>query len=286
MKTAQEQHWDMVIEPRSRLFQLNLKEVWSHRYLLTMFIRRDIVAVYKQTILGPLWFIIQPILTTITFVIIFGNVAKISTDGLPKILFYLAGITIWNYFAETLNATSQTFVTNASIFGKVYFPRLVLPVSKVFSGMIKFGIQFGLFLVVLAYFLFTGAPVHPDLPGILLVTPVVVLIMAGLGLGFGLILSALTTKYRDLVFLIAFGVQLLMYATPVIYPVSSISSNYQWIISVNPMTWLVEAFRKVFLGAGELHWMGLLYSFGFMTVLLVFGVLIFNRVEKTFMDTV
>jgi len=244
------------------------------------------VAVYKQTILGPLWFIIQPILTTITFVIIFGNVAKISTDGLPKILFYLAGITIWNYFAETLNATSQTFVTNASIFGKVYFPRLVLPVSKVFSGMIKFGIQFGLFLVVLAYFLFTGAPVHPDLPGILLVTPVVVLIMAGLGLGFGLILSALTTKYRDLVFLIAFGVQLLMYATPVIYPVSSISSNYQWIISVNPMTWLVEAFRKVDLGAGELHWMGLLYSFGFMTVLLVFGVLIFNRVEKTFMDTV
>ncbi len=276
----------MVIEPRSRLFQLNLKEVWSHRYLLTMFIRRDIVAVYKQTILGPLWFIIQPILTTITFVIIFGNVAKISTDGLPKILFYLAGITIWNYFAETLNATSQTFVTNASIFGKVYFPRLVLPVSKVFSGMIKFGIQFGLFLAVLVYFLFTGAPVHPDLPGILLVTPVVVLIMAGLGLGFGLILSALTTKYRDLVFLIAFGVQLLMYATPVIYPVSSISSNYQWIISVNPMTWLVEAFRKVYLGAGELHWMGLLYSFGFMTVLLVFGVLIFNRVEKTFMDTV
>jgi lipopolysaccharide transport system permease protein len=280
------QEWDLVIKPRDSVFKLNLKEVWNYRYLLVMFVRRDIVSVYKQTILGPIWFFVQPILTTIVFVVIFGNIARISTDGLPQVLFYLAGITMWNYFAEILTATSSTFITNASIFGKVYFPRLVLPLSKVISGLIKFGIQFLLFAFALVYFLIKGSSVYPDIRGILFVTPIVLIIMAGLGLGLGLILSALTTKYRDLIFLITFGVQLGMYATPVIYPISSISSKYKWIIQANPMSSLVEAFRKVYLGAGELSWPGLTYSFGFTAVILVLGIIIFNRVEKTFMDTV
>ena len=279
--------WDLIIEPRSSLFQLNLRDVWRYKYLLWMFVKRDLVSVYKQTILGPVWFFIQPILTTVTFVVVFGNIAKISTDGLPQILFYLAGITVWNYFSETLLATSNTFITNANIFGKVYFPRLVLPLSKVISGLIKFAIQFLLFLLTLAFFLIKGTPaLHPDLSGILLVTPVIIVIMAGLGLGLGLILSALTTKYRDLVFLITFGIQLGMYATPVIVPASAFSAKYQWIIRLNPMSPLVEGFRKVWLGAGVLSWSWILYSLIATLVILLVGVVIFNRVEKTFMDTV
>ena len=281
-----EEDWDMVIEPKASIFSLNLKEVWHHGYLLTMFVKRDVVAVYKQTILGPLWFFIQPLLTTVTFTIVFGNIAKISTDGLPQVLFYMAGITIWNYFSESLTNTSNTFTTNANIFGKVYFPRLVMPLSKVISGLLKFGIQYLLFIVFLIYFLYNGADIHPDPLGILIVTPIVIIVMAGLGLGLGLILSSLTTKYRDLVFLITFGIQLLMYATPVIYPLSSMGDKYRWLIEANPLSWLVEAFRKVYLGEGQLSVMGLLYSFTFMSVILVLGVLIFNRVEKTFMDTV
>jgi lipopolysaccharide transport system permease protein len=289
MKTSVEQStedWDLVIEPKSSIFHLNLREVWSYKYLLWMFVKRDIVSVYKQTILGPLWFFIQPILTTITYVVIFGNIAKISTDGLPQILFYLAGVTVWNYFAETLTSTSNTFIINAPIFGKVYFPRLIMPLSKVFSGLIKFAIQFFLFILVILFFLFKDSVVRPDLLGILAITPIVLFIMAGLGFGLGLILSALTTKYRDLIFLITFGIQLAMYATPVIYPVSAIGEKYRWLIESNPMTWLVEAFRKVYLGAGELSWSGLLYSFTFMVTILVIGTIIFNRVERTFMDTV
>ena len=278
--------WDLVIEPRSSIFQLNLKDLWHYRYLLVMFVKRDLVAVYKQTILGPIWFFIQPILTTITFVVIFGNIAKISTDGLPQILFYLAGITVWNYFSETLNSTSNTFIANANIFGKVYFPRLILPFSKVISGLIKFAIQFLLFALTLIYFLLKGASVHPDLWGIISVTPIILVIMAGLGLGLGLILSALTTKYRDLSFLITFGIQLGMYATPIIYPLSALHSKYKILILANPMSSLVEAFRKIYLGAGELSWTGLIYSFAFTVVILVIGIIIFNRVEKTFMDTV
>jgi lipopolysaccharide transport system permease protein len=278
--------WDLVIKPRSSIFKLNLKEVWHYRYLLVMFVRRDIVSVYKQTVLGPIWFFIQPILTTIVYVVIFGNIAKISTDGLPQILFYLAGITIWNYFSEILTTTSNTFVTNASIFGKVYFPRLVLPLSKVFSGLIKFGIQFFLFVLVLSYFLLKGSAIYPDFLGIILFTPIVLIIMACLGLGLGLILSSLTTKYRDLTFLVAFGVQLGMYATPVIYPLSAIHSKYKFFIDLNPMSSLVEAFRKVYLGAGDLSWEGLSYSLGFTAVILVMGIIIFNQVQKTFMDTV
>jgi lipopolysaccharide transport system permease protein len=278
--------WDLVIKPRTSIFKLNLGEVWRFKYLLVMFVKRDIVSMYKQTILGPLWFFIQPILTTIVFVVIFGNIAKISTDGLPQVLFYLAGITIWNFFAEVLTSTSNTFVTNASIFGKVYFPRLILPLSKVISGLIKFWIQFLLFAIALIYFVIKGAPVHPSFLGILVVMPIVLFIMGGVGLGMGLILSALTTKYRDLIFLITFGIQLGMYATPVIYPLSALSSKYKWIILGNPLSSLVEAFRKVFLGVGELSSQGLLYSFCCMIVLMVVGIIIFNRVEKTFMDTV
>jgi len=278
--------WDLDIEPRTRLFSLDLREVWNHGYLLMMFVRRDIVSVYKQTILGPLWFFIQPLLTTVTYTVIFGNIAQISTDGLPQTLFYMAGITIWNYFSETLTATSTTFTTNASIFGKVYFPRLVMPLSKAISGLVKFGIQYLLFIGFLAFFVAMGSHVRPDLPGILLVTPVVVGIMAGIGLGLGLILSSLTTKYRDLTFLITFGINLLMYATPVIYPLSSMSKKFSWLIEANPLSWLVEAFRKVYLGAGELSVPGLLYSFGFMAVILMAGMLVFNKVEKNFMDTV
>ncbi len=278
--------WDMVIGPRRNLFKLDLKEVWQYRYLLQMFVRRDIVAVYKQTVLGPVWFFIQPILTTIVFVVIFGNIAKISTDGLPQILFYLSGITMWNYFAETLTATSNTFVLNANIFGKVYFPRLVLPLSKVVSGLIKFAIQFLLFALTLAYFLIRGANVHPAWSKILFILPVLLIIMGGLGLGLGLVLSALTTKYRDLTFLVVFGVQLGMYATPIIYPLSAVSPKMRWLVVANPLSSLVEAFRNIFLGTGTLSAGGLMYSFGCMLLLLAFGAIIFNRVEKNFMDTV
>ena len=280
------ENWDLVIEPRSGIFQLNLKDVWRYKYLLWMFVKRDLVSVYKQTILGPVWFFIQPILTTITYMVIFGGIAKISTDGLPPMLFYLAGITIWNYFAETLSTTSNTFVTNASIFGKVYFPRLVLPLSKVISGLIKFAIQFLLFAITWIYFLAKGTPITPDIPGILIITPIVLIIMGGLGLGLGLILSALTTKYRDLSFLIVFGIQLGMYATPIIYPLSTITSKYKWLIVANPLSSLVEGFRKVYLGTGTLNWNSLLYSFSCMVIVMIFGIIIFNRIEKTFMDTV
>jgi lipopolysaccharide transport system permease protein len=283
---AGQENWDLVIEPRSSIFQLPLKELWNYRYLLVMFVKRDIVSVYKQTVLGPVWFFIQPILTTITFVVVFGSIAKISTDGLPQILFYLAGITIWNYFSETLSATSNTFIVNASIFGKVYFPRLILPLSKVISGLIKFGIQFLLFALTLIYFLLKGSSVHPNIWEILIFTPVILIIMGGLGLGLGLILSAMTTKYRDLNFLISFGIQLGMYATPVIYPLSAIHSKYKKLVIANPMSSLVETFRKIYLGNGELSLTGLVYSMGCSIIILFFGIIIFNKVEKTFMDTV
>ncbi len=284
--SGKQDDWDLVIEPRGRLINLNLKELFGHGYLIRMFVWRDFVSIYKQTILGPLWFFIQPLLTTLTFTVIFGNVANISTDGLPQMVFYMSGITIWNYFSETLTATSNTFIQNANLFGKVYFPRLVMPITKVVSGLMKFGIQFMLFLSFIAYYMYTGSNVEPDLRGILLVTPVVLLIMAGIGLGIGMILSALTTKYRDLVFLITFGIQLFMYATPVIYPMSSMSSRYKWIIEANPLSWIVEAFRKVYLGTGQLDWNGILYSFGFMIVILLVGIVTFNKVERTFIDNV
>jgi lipopolysaccharide transport system permease protein len=277
--------WDMLIEPTRNLLDLRLRELWRARDLILLFVRRDFVSVYKQTILGPLWYLIQPLLTTITFTVIFGNIANLPTDGLPQFLFYMSGTVIWGYFAECLNKTSNTFVQNANLFGKVYFPRLAVPVSILLSNLITFVIQFLLFLVFVLYFHLRGTALHPNWVWIAL-SPVLVLMMAGLGLGFGIIISSLTTKYRDLRFLVTFGVQLLMYATPVIYPVSSIPEKYRWLIYANPLTPVVEAFRYGFLGAGTVDAGHLLYSLGFMLVVVLAGALVFNRVEQTFMDTV
>lgn len=276
--------WDFRIEPNNEPLSIGFSKVWKYRDLLMLFVKRDIVTVYKQTILGPLWFFIQPILTTITFMFIFGNLAGLSTDGVPQLLFYLSGVTIWNYFNETLTQTSKTFTENAPIFGKVYFPRLVIPLSKVISNLLKFAIQFGLFLITLLIFYFLGKEVSPNL--YILLTPFLLVLMGGLGLGFGLISSALTTKYRDLTFLIAFGVQLLMYATPVIYPMSSISEKYQLFLWLNPLTSIVESFKYAYLGSGILNWFWLGYSVIFTGILLFLGALTFNKIEKSFVDTV
>jgi lipopolysaccharide transport system permease protein len=241
--------------------------------------------VYKQTILGPLWYLIQPLLTTLTFTFIFGQVASLPTDGLPQFLFYMSGTVVWSYFAACLTKTSETFVQNANLFGKVYFPRMTVPVSILFSNLITFLIQFALFLVFVGYFAVRGTPIHLNWLWIAL-SPLLILMMAGLGLGFGIIISSLTTKYRDLRFLVTFGVTLLMYATPVIYPVSSIPERFRWVILANPMTPIVEAFRYAFLGAGTVDLGQLIYSFVFMLVVVIVGSIIFNRVEQTFMDTV
>jgi lipopolysaccharide transport system permease protein len=276
--------WDLIIRPQRSLFDLHLGDLWRYRDLVMLFVRRDFVSVYKQTILGPLWYLIQPLLTTLTFTVIFGNIAQLPTDGLPQFLFYMSGTVIWTYFAECLTKTSNTFVNNAALFGKVYFPRLAVPVSILFSNLITFGIQFAFFLVFMAFFAISGSAILPNIW--MLFTPLLVLMMAGLGLGFGIIISSLTTKYRDLRFLVQFGVSLLMYATPVIYPVSSIPVRFQTLIKLNPMTPIVETFRYAFLGAGSVHTLDLLYSFGFMVAIVAIGAVMFNRVEATFMDTV
>lgn len=281
---TQEQHWTEIIEPESSLLDLKLGDVWRYRDLLMMFVRRDFVATYKQTILGPIWFVIQPILTTLTFVLIFGKIAGISTDGTPMMLFYLAGVTLWNYFAECLNKTASVFRDNASIFGKVYFPRLVMPLSIILSNLVRLGIQFVLFLGVWIYYLYSTDKVHPN--GYIVLFPLLIILLGGLALAFGMIISALTTKYRDLVFLLTFGVQLLMYATPVIYPLSAISSKYAWLIRLNPMTSIVETFRYGFLGSGQVELSGLLYTTVFTIVSLAIGTVIFNKIERGFMDTV
>lgn len=278
------EQWDLVIRPRRSIFQIDIKAIWEYRDLLAMFVKRDIVVVYKQTILGPLWFFIQPIMTTLIYIIVFGRIAQISTDGVPMILFYLSGIIMWNYFSECFNITAKTFTENAGIFGKVYFPRLIMPLSKVISGLIKFGIQFGLFLIVYFYFLFHTESIHPNIS--LLLVPYLIVLMALLGLGFGIIFTSLTTKYRDLNFLISFGVQLLMYATPVIYPVSAIPEKYKLYILANPMTPIIEAFKHAFLGTGYLNTGSLLYATAFTTVILLMGVIIFNKTEQNFIDTV
>jgi lipopolysaccharide transport system permease protein len=283
-KIATSENWTEIIEPKTRLLDLRLNELWRYRDLVMMFVRRDFVANYKQTILGPLWFFIQPLLTTIMFIFIFGKVAKLSTDGLPMLVFYLAGVTIWNYFAETLNKTASVFRDNAQMFGKVYFPRLTMPVSIVISNLVRFLIQFALFLTVWVYYFFKEGTIQPTI--YLLLTPVLVLMMGLLALGFGMIFSSLTTKYRDLVFLLTFGVQLLMYATPVIYPLSSIADKYKMIILANPMSAIVETFRYGFLGSGSFSWWQLGYSFIFAVGIMLLGTVIFNRVEKSFTDTV
>jgi lipopolysaccharide transport system permease protein len=282
--SANTEDWTLVIRPKSGWFDLHLGDLWRYRDLVMMFVRRDFFSLYKQTILGPLWFIIQPLLTTLTFTIIFGNVAQLSTDGLPKVLFYLSGITAWNYFSECMMKTSETFNQNSAIFGKVFFPRLAVPLSVVISNLIKFGIQLGLFLGFYFYFLAGDNNIHPT--SALFLLPVLLIMMAALGLGAGIIVSSLTTRYRDLRFLVQFGTQLLMYTTPVIFPLSRIPDQYRWIIVANPMTPIIETFRYGFLGTGTFSWDLLIYSAVMTTIILAVGVLLFNRVEKTFMDTV
>lgn len=285
MPSQNNEDWTLEIYPKTKLLDLNLKEIWRYRDLLTLFVRRDFVAVYKQTIFGPLWFFVQPILTTIMFMVVFGGIAKMSTDGMPQAVFYLAGIVSWNYFAEALKTTSETFIQNASVFGKVYFPRIITPLSIVISKLLTFGVQFALFLLVYFYYLwFTDAPLKPN--ATLFLVPFLILITAGLGLGLGLLITALTTKYRDFKFLITFAIQLGMYATPIIYPASSIEGKLKTVIMLNPMSSIIETFRYAFLGVGNFSWGGLVYSFTVMAVLLVIGVITFNKVEKTFMDTV
>ncbi len=276
--------WDMIISPHRNLFDLRLGELWHARDLIMLFVRRDFVAGYKQTILGPLWYLIQPLLTTLVFTVIFGKIAKLPTDGLPPFLFYMCGTVIFGYFASSLSKTSDTFVSNAGLFGKVYFPRLAVPVSILISNLIAFVIQFGFFLGWIVYFSLTGTKLHTN--WWVLLTPVLLLMMAGLGLGFGIIVSSMTTKYRDLRFLVQFGVQLLQYVTPVIYPLSSMSPKYQALIRLNPLTSVVEAFRYAYLGSGSVNLLQLGYSFAIMVVAIAIGAVIFNRVEATFMDTV
>jgi lipopolysaccharide transport system permease protein len=281
---AQSEDWTLIIRPKSGWFDLHLADLWRYRDLVMLFVRRDFVSTYKQTILGPLWFIIQPLLTTLTFTLIFGNIAQLSTDGLPKILFYLSGVTAWNYFSECLLRTSETFSANANIFGKVYFPRLAVPVSIVISNLIKFAIQLGLFLGFYLFFLARGTAIRPTMA--LLLLPVLLLMMAALGLGSGIIVSSLTTRYRDLRFLVQFGAQLLMYSTPVIFPLSKLPEQYRWIMLANPMTSVIEAFRYAFLGTGTFSWLLLGISAAVTLIILAIGVLLFNHVEKSFMDTV
>lgn len=285
MSISKEKRFTNEIKPRSALIDFKLGEIWRYRDLVIMFVKRDLVTLYKQTVLGPLWYLIQPILTTIVFTVIFSKVAEISTDGLPPMLFYLAGITAWNYFAESFKNTADTFKRNENIFGKVYFPRVVMPLSIVISGLLKFGIQFLLFIGFIIYYLYQGISVMPIWDMIWLI-PFLLLIMGFLGLGFGMIISSLTTKYRDLVFLIQFGIQLLMYTTPVIYPLSAIPDKYRWAIEANPVSSIIETFRYIFLGEGTFSWNSLLYSTVFTVVLMFFAMIVFNRTEKNFMDTV
>ena len=280
------ENYDLIIRPKRHAFDINFKEIWAYRDLLKMFVKRDIITIYKQTILGPIWFIVQPIMTTLIYIVVFGNIAKISTDGVPQPLFYLAGITIWGYFAESFNTTAKTFTENAAIFGKVYFPRLIMPFAKVTSGLIKFGIQFILFMAIYLYYIFSGdSSINPNWNIALL--PVYLLLMAAYGLGAGIIFTSLTTKYRDLTFLLAFGVQLLMYASPVIYPVSTIESpTLRTLVMYNPFTPILEGFKYAFLGAGEFSWFSLGYSAAVAAILLAFGIVIFHKTERNFIDTV
>lgn len=278
-----EQKWTTVIQPKNKLFDLKLKELWIYRDLIVMFVKRDFKTMYKQTILGPLWIIINPILTTLMQVVVFGNIANISTDGMPQFLFYMAGNTVWMYFSSCLTKTSNTFVGNANVFGKVYFPRLVTPISIVISGLITFAVQFAIFLVSDIYYAVKGI-VHPNLMVLLL--PVLILEIAILGMGCGIIISALTTKYRDLAVLVSFGMQLWMYGSAVIYPVSSLPEKWGELLMLNPVVPIIEAFRYAFTGRGTFSVPYLMISMAISVVILFIGIVIFNKVEKNFMDTV
>jgi lipopolysaccharide transport system permease protein len=276
--------WDLIIKPKSSVFNIGFKQLWRYRDLLLLFVKRDFVSVYKQTILGPIWIFVQPVLTAITFTVIFSNGAGIDTKGIPPFLFYLAGITLWTYFADCLTKTSNTFIANAGIFGKVYFPRLILPLSVLISNVLKLGIQLLLFIVVWLYHIAYTDKIHPNSHMLLL--PVLIVMMAGLGLGFGIIISSLTTKYRDLTFLVAFGVQLMMYGSSIVLPLSTVTGKFRELLLLNPVTPIIEAFKYGFVGEGFFDWGYILYSFSFMIILLVISTIVFNKVEKNFMDTV
>lgn len=283
-KTITNENWTTVIKPKSGWFDIHLGELWRYRDLIMLFVKRDFTAVYKQTILGPLWFILQPLFSTLVFTVIFGRVAKIPTDGIPHVLFYLAGIVMWNYFASSLGKTSDTFYTNSRIFGKVYFPRLSVPISVVITNLITFSIQFLLFLLLLVYFYLHGREFSLHWTAVLL--PLLIVQMAALGLGTGIIVSSLTTRYRDFVYVVSFGVQLWMYASPVVYPLSQVPEKWRAIYLINPMASVIETFKYMFLGVGgvSVHEYGI--GLGVTAVLLFAGIVLFSRIEKTFMDTI
>jgi lipopolysaccharide transport system permease protein len=291
MSSTTEEQWTTVIKPRNKLFEVNLKEIWDYRDLISLFIKRNIITQYKQTILGPLWWVIQPALTVIMYMVVFGGIAGIPTDGVPQPLFYLGGVCMWQYFSDCLSKTSNTFVANAGIFGKVYFPRLVMPLSTVISNLVRFSIQFGLFVLVYVYYAIIGKAPHPN--WYFALAPLLVVMMAGLALGFGIVISSMTTKYRDLQVLFSFIVQLWMYGTPIVYPLSQVAGktvlgmDLQFIMCLNPVTPVIETFKYGALNAGQfIGWGWLGYSFAFMVIVLALGILIFNKVQKSFMDTV
>ena len=285
--SPQEEEWLFEITPKNKFLTLNLKEIWQYRDLLMLFVKRDVVTVYKQTILGPLWYLIQPLFTSIIFTIIFNNVAGIDTGSVPPFLFNLAGITIWNYFTSCLNDTSDTFKKNAAIFGKVYFPRVIMPLSVVVSNLLKFGIQFAIFIAFYIYYYFQGAEISMN--GLAVFFPILVAMMGILGLGLGMIISSLVTKYRDFTYLIGFGVQLLMYLSAVMYPMALLKEKlpkYGWLVDFNPLAYIVETTRFMLLSSGEISILGLAMSFVLTILIFVGGLLMFNKTEKSFIDTV
>jgi len=284
LRNDEESDWTLVIRPKGKWFDLRLGELWQGRELVWLFFWRDFVSLYRQTIFGPLWYLFQPLLTTIVFTVVFGRVAHLSTDGLPQVLFYMSGTIVWSYFATAVTKTSTTFLANAQIFGKIYFPRLAVPLSILLSTLVAFGIQFLMYLGFLVYYMLEGTSAHVTAWALFL--PFLILIMAGLGLGLGIIVSALTTKYRDLQYLVTFGVQLLMYTTSLVIPLSSVHGKYRWVMIANPMTEVIEVFRRGFLGAGTVTAPLLMYSTAFSVVAVIVGVALFNRVERTFMDVV
>ena len=284
MPDTDNQNWDFLIKPKTGWLDINLGELYRYRDLVYMFVKRDFVTFYKQTILGPIWYIIQPLINTLVFTIIFGKIAKVSTDGTPPFIFYMVGTVAWGYFATCLQTTSNTFVKNSQIFGKVYFPRLTMPVANVIISLLQFGIQFVVFLGFLLYFLWQGAEVYPN--ALIFAMPLILLQMAVMGLGFGILISSLTTKYRDLTFVMTFAIQIWMYATPIVYPLSIVPEKYRLLVALNPMTFVVEFFRAAFLGTSSIELVHIAISVTITLLVFIAGVIMFSRIEKTFMDTV
>lgn len=287
MSKLEDDAWLYTISSKRKLIDFNFKEIWRYRDLLMLFVKRDVVTVYKQTILGPLWYLIQPLFTALIFTLIFNKVANIETGTVPPFLFNLAGISIWNYFSTCLSSTSDTFTSNASIFGKVYFPRIIMPLSIIISNLMKFGIQLGIFIAFYVYYYFNGADIHVNIS--ILFFPIIVILMGLLGLGMGMIISSMVTKYRDLKFLVGFGVQLLMYVSAVMYPLALMREKLPkiaWVVEYNPLAYIIETARYMLLGTGTFSWFGILYTVGVTIVVLMLGIVIFNRTEKTFIDTV